>query len=238
MVSLSDIARDVKLNVSVVSRALSPNPQQNAKVKPETRERILQTAQRLNYVPNRQASFMGRKGNATIFCFMPLTSDRLTADLMYGISEAARRENFPVTFFQGSVCEDFRKFFSGLDDSTHSGVISFPSQALAYDLKDIPAGKVMETVAYKQFFNPRKEKDATSFYYHFQGESLVVYADFHKELKNKVLHLPKAAAGRKITILEKTPGMTLHTRGTIPEKAAFAVSATSGNNYIVLKLDK
>ena len=108
----------------------------------------------------------------------------------------------------------------------------------AYDLKDIPAGKVMETAAYKQFFNPRKEKDATSFYYHFQGESLVVYADFHKELKNKVLHLPKAAAGRKITILEKTPGITLHTRGTIPEKAAFAVSATSGNNYIVLKLDK
>ena len=137
MVSLSDIARDVKLNVSVVSRALSPNPQQNAKVKPETRERILQTAQRLNYVPNRQASFMGRKGNATIFCFMPLTSDRLTADLMYGISEAARSENFPVTFFQGSLNEDFRRFFNELDDRSHSGVISFPSLALSDDLKDM-----------------------------------------------------------------------------------------------------
>ena len=137
MVSLSDIAREVNLNVSVVSRALSPNPAQNAKVKAETRARIRETAERMNYIPNRQASFMGRKSNATIFCFMPQSSDRLTADLMYGISEAARRENFPVTFFQGSVCEDFRKFFSGLDDSTHSGVISFPSQALADDLKDM-----------------------------------------------------------------------------------------------------
>ena len=137
MVSLSDIAREVKLNISVVSRALSPNPEQNAKVKPETRERIRQTAERMNYIPNRQASFMGRKGNATIFCFMPQNSDRLTADLTYGISEAARRENFPVTFFQSNVSDDFRRFFSELDDSSHSGVISFPSLALADDLKDM-----------------------------------------------------------------------------------------------------
>ena len=95
----------------------------------------------------------------------------------------------------------------------------------------------METVAYKQFFNPQKEKDATSFYYHFQGDSLIVYTDFHKEVKNKVLTLPSCAAGRKITILEKTPGMTLHTEKKIPEEALFTVSTTSGNNYIVLKLD-
>ena len=137
MVSLSDIAREVKLNISVVSRALSPNPVQNAKVKAETRARIRETAERMHYIPNRQASFMGRKSNATIFCFMPQNSDRLTADLMYGISEAARRENFPVTFFQGGISEDFRKFFSELDDSTHSGVISFPALALADDLKDM-----------------------------------------------------------------------------------------------------
>ena len=137
MVSLSDIAREVNLNVSVISRALSPDPIQNAKVKNATRERILQTARRMNYVPNRQASFMGRKGNATIYCFMPLTSDRLTADLMYGISEAARQENFPVTFVQGDLHDDFRDFFAKLDDSSHSGVISFPSLALSDDLKDM-----------------------------------------------------------------------------------------------------
>ncbi len=137
MVSLSDIAREVKLNVSVVSRALSPNPDQNAKVKAETRERIRKTAKRMGYVPNRQASFMGRKGNATIFCFMPNSSDRLTADLMYGISAAARRENFPVSFFQGNVNDDFCRFFRNVDDSSHSGVISFPALALSDDLKDM-----------------------------------------------------------------------------------------------------
>ena len=107
----------------------------------------------------------------------------------------------------------------------------------AYNIKNIKPGTVMETVAYKQFFDPQKEKDATSFYYHFQGDSFIVYADFHKAVRNKVLLLPSCAAGRKITILEKTPGMTLHTSGNIPEKAAFSISTAPGNNYIVLKLD-
>lgn len=137
MVSLADIARTVNLDVSVVSRALSPNPEQNAKVKTDTRERILEVARQMNYVPNRQASFMGRKSNATIFCFMPMNADRLTAELVYGISAAARRENFPVTFFQGGIDDDFRNFMSTLDDSSHSGLISFPTLALANDLKEM-----------------------------------------------------------------------------------------------------
>ncbi|MBE6375988.1 MAG: LacI family transcriptional regulator [Lentisphaerae bacterium] len=137
MVSLSDIAKRVKLDVSVVSRALSHKPAQNAKVKTETREFILQTAAEMGYRPNRQASFMGKKGDATIFCFMPQISDQLTADLMYGISAAARRENFPVTFFQGNMDGDFRNFLAGLDDSNHSGVISFPTRALSDDLKEL-----------------------------------------------------------------------------------------------------
>lgn len=108
----------------------------------------------------------------------------------------------------------------------------------AYKLKNVKPGTVMETVAYKQFFNPQKEKDATSFYYHFQGESLIVYADFHKSLKNKLLSLPRCAAGRKITVLEKTPGLTLLTQEAIGDDAAFRINTTTGNNYIVLKLDK
>ncbi|MBO5761019.1 MAG: hypothetical protein J6S53_05700 [Lentisphaeria bacterium] len=107
----------------------------------------------------------------------------------------------------------------------------------AYKLMNIKPGTVMECIAYKQYFDPAKEKDATSFYYHFQGDSLIVYADFHKEVKNKVLTLPSCAAGRKITVLEKTPGMTLHTEETIPADASFTVSTAEGNNYIVLKLD-
>ena len=131
MVSLSDIAKEVKFNVSVVSRALSPNPDKHAVVKPETRELIRRTAERMGYLPNRQASFNGRKRCATIYCFLPENADRLTADLMYGIVHAAGEENFPLKFYRGTSDSDLVKFIGrmlgGLD---HSGVITYPPFAL------------------------------------------------------------------------------------------------------------
>lgn len=108
---------------------------------------------------------------------------------------------------------------------------------MAYELKNVKPGTVMETVSYKQSFNPQKEKDAVSYYYHFQGESLIVYADFHKKLHKKRLQLPQSAANRKITILEKTPGLTLLTKDRIGKDCSFMIDTESGNNYIVLKLD-
>ena len=41
--------------------------------------------------------------------------------------------------------------------------------------KNIKPGKVEEVVAYTQYFDPRREPDATSFYCHYQGDSLMVY---------------------------------------------------------------
>ncbi|HPY89608.1 MAG TPA: LacI family DNA-binding transcriptional regulator, partial [Lentisphaeria bacterium] len=62
VVNLVDIAREVGLDVSVVSRALNPGRVPHP-VKKETRELILATAKRLGYRPNRQAAFL-KKGSA------------------------------------------------------------------------------------------------------------------------------------------------------------------------------
>lgn len=102
--------------------------------------------------------------------------------------------------------------------------------------KNIRAGQTEEVVAYHQYFNPQLEPDATSFYCHYQGKSLMVYLDFHKELKNKTIKLPRAATGKKITILEKTPALTLHTPGEVPA-AGITLSNNAKHGYLVLKLD-
>ena len=112
MVRLIDIANELNLNVSVVSRALNPNPDSNAVVKEETRELVRTTAKKLGYRPNRQASFLKKGGDATLMCYLPGTADRLIADLMFGISEAAAKEGFPITFFNGANSDDFKKFLS------------------------------------------------------------------------------------------------------------------------------
>lgn len=136
MVSLADIAKEVNLNVSVVSRALNPNPDRHAVVKEETRRLIRETAARMNYCPNRQASFIGKKSCATIFCFMPNTADRLTADLMFGITEAAGRENFPVNFFYGGQHEDFHNFIDNMERRLHSGLLTYPAFALSENIRN------------------------------------------------------------------------------------------------------
>lgn len=134
MVSLADIAREVELNVSVVSRALNPNPDRHAVVKKETREMIREVAKKMGYVPNRTASFNGRKSSATILCFLPRSSDRLTADLMFGIVHAAGRENFPLKFFRGENSGDFADFINSISTQEHSGLLTFPPPALGIEM--------------------------------------------------------------------------------------------------------
>ena len=126
MVRLVDIANELQLNVSVVSRALNPAPDKHAVVKAETRELIRSTAEKMGYRPNRQAAFLKKGGNATLLCYLPGSADRLVADLMFGISEAAAREGFPLIFFNGNNSSDFSRFLTQALSSGHSGLLTYP----------------------------------------------------------------------------------------------------------------
>ena len=126
MIRLVDIANELQLNVSVVSRALNPAPDKHAVIKAETRELIRTTAVKMGYRPNRQAAFLKKGGDATLLCYLPGTADRLVADLMFGISETAAQEGFPLTFFNGNNTADFSKFLEQAMSTGHSGLITYP----------------------------------------------------------------------------------------------------------------
>ena len=93
-----------------------------------------------------------------------------------------------------------------------------------------------EMVLYRQYFDPNREPDATAFYYHKQESSQVVYLDFHKPLQNKIIMLPGDFAGKIISVLEKTPSLTLHTSETVPTDG-IRLSVAGNYGYLVLKLD-
>jgi len=97
-------------------------------------------------------------------------------------------------------------------------------------------GDVREILVYRQYFDPQREPDATSFYFHKQKDSDVIYLDFHKSLSNKKIALPDYMAGKKISILEKTPSVMLHTEAIVP-KDGISLSVSGDYGYIVLKLD-
>ena len=106
----------------------------------------------------------------------------------------------------------------------------------AYLLNETRPGQVVESISYKQYFNPQLEPDATSFYWHREGDSWLVYLDFHKELKNKLIRFPQHLTGKKISVVEKTPSLTLHTGKTVPGEGIL-LDVSGKHGYLVLKLD-
>lgn len=127
MVTLSDIARKLGIDVSVVSRALNPGRVPHP-IRKETQELVIETAKAMGYRPNRQASFLKKGAAATIFCLMPDIGHRVVADLVYGISEAAAEAAFPVNFFFYREVGDYLRFFKMLESVPHAAVICYAFQ--------------------------------------------------------------------------------------------------------------
>lgn len=132
MTKLTDIAKELNLDVSVISRALSQSPENQRRVSQKTRKLIQETAKKMNYVPDRSAVFFRKKKAPTILCYLPGYTNRLVGDLVVGISEEAFRQKFPVNFFFGRENDDFNEFCTALKDVKHSGVITYPPRKM-YD---------------------------------------------------------------------------------------------------------
>jgi len=126
MATIKDIAKELNLSHSVVSRALNPNPDKNARVSPQTKTLIEKTAKSMGFRRNRIAEFMKRGKAATIGVFMPEYSDRLGADLMMGISETATKHGFPCNFYFGMCLKSFEEFILDNIENPCSGIISYP----------------------------------------------------------------------------------------------------------------
>ncbi len=126
MVTLAQIAESTGLSVSVVSRVLNPNPDENARVSAKTRRRVEEAAKALNYRPNRAAEFLKRGRVPSIGVFVRYSPNRLIVDLLRGISEAAAEEAFPVSLYFGHQSGDYRRFIKANMAQAHCGLITYP----------------------------------------------------------------------------------------------------------------
>lgn len=99
------------------------------------------------------------------------------------------------------------------------------------------AGEVRHVTAYRQYFNPAVDPDATAFYYHREGNSWLVYFDCHKPLKKHRLKLPEFMTGKRIQIVEKTPSVIMLNSEEHIKKNGILIDVTDKSGYIVLKLE-
>ena len=93
-VTLKDIAREVGLSVTTVSRALNDYPD----VSPQTKERIRQAAQHMGYHPHTIARKLQKRRTDTIGFVIPTAgprfSDPFFIELITGIGDEAARQEF------------------------------------------------------------------------------------------------------------------------------------------------
>ena len=91
-VTIKDIAKEVGLSAMAVSKALN----NKSGVKPETREKILQAAKRLNYKPNTIAKSLKLNRTKTIGIIVSDSSQNFLAKVIRGIEDAAEKEGYSI----------------------------------------------------------------------------------------------------------------------------------------------
>lgn len=90
MATIKDVARESGVSVSTVSRVFS----RNARITPETQERVMSAASRLGYMPNRLAHALKTGRSNTIALIVPSFKNDIWPEIVSGIEEEARRKDY------------------------------------------------------------------------------------------------------------------------------------------------
>lgn len=97
-VTIKDIARELIVSVSTVSRALNNDPN----IRKETKEKIIQMAKRMGYVPNPVATNLKYGHTKTIGVLVPEMSTPYAAKVIEGIQDVCYRNNYKVLIASSS----------------------------------------------------------------------------------------------------------------------------------------
>ena len=108
--------------------------------------------------------------------------------------------------------------------------------ALDSRIGTVQAGAEFHCLVYRQYFNPSAYDNATGVYWHKEGDSCLLYVDYHKSVENDVIKLPGCMPGKKISIVEKTPSVKLLTEQTVPADG-LVLSVEGQYGYMILKLE-
>jgi DNA-binding LacI/PurR family transcriptional regulator len=99
--TIQDVAREAGVSPSTVSNVLNRRWRQTSK---ETRERILEVAQRLNYQPNAMAAALRRRSTRTIGVIVTSVLNPFYTAVVRGIQDEARRNGY--TTILGNTDDD------------------------------------------------------------------------------------------------------------------------------------
>ncbi|MBQ2438594.1 MAG: LacI family DNA-binding transcriptional regulator, partial [Paludibacteraceae bacterium] len=95
-ITIKDIAHELNISVSTVSRALQDHPDISEKTKSLVRE----CAHRLNYKPNLMASNLRTSKNTTIGVVIPELNHHFFSSVLDGIEQTANEAGYQILICQ------------------------------------------------------------------------------------------------------------------------------------------
>lgn len=94
MATISDVAREAKVSVATISRVLNNHP----RVSPDTRKRVLEAIERLQYEPNVLARNFRRSESRVILVLCPNFTNPYYGNIVTGIADTARKHGYSAMF--------------------------------------------------------------------------------------------------------------------------------------------
>lgn len=95
-ITIKDIAQELRISVSTVSRALQNHPD----ISERTKQLVHECAQRLNYKPNLMASNLRTCRNTTIGVVMPELNHHFFSSVLNGMEQTANEEGYHILICQ------------------------------------------------------------------------------------------------------------------------------------------
>jgi hypothetical protein len=113
---------------------------------------------------------------------------------------------------------------------------TYPS-AVDYKIGSLKAGDEFTCLAYRQYFSPFGiSAKSSSSYLHKQGDSWMLYLHYQQPVAEDVVKLPGKLTGKRITVVENTPGVKVLSGLSIPQEGLRLISEKK-RGFIVLKID-
>lgn len=116
-VTMRDIANETGLSITAVSLVLNNKPN---KLAAQTRQRILDAAEKLHYTPNQLAVGLAKKRTDTIGLILPDISNSFFSTLALGVEEAAHKRGKNILFCNTS--QDAERDIESMDVLAARGV--------------------------------------------------------------------------------------------------------------------
>ena len=102
-VTIIDIAKELNITAATVSRALNDHPA----ISDETKQRVVEVAQRLNYKTNKIASSLRSGKSHAIGVLIPSAEIKFFGSVVHGIEQMANLHGYNVLIYQTNESRDY-----------------------------------------------------------------------------------------------------------------------------------